>query len=104
MHMGFRRYNVRPIYSQNTNKGSNNVHKFERFIQLGRSYVATVYGPIAFGKTPVMFYKETENKNGKQKERGQMAYANSSQQNLFLCPQAHLWMQMSNVLLLNESS
>lgn len=70
MHMGFRRYNVRPIYSQNTNKGSNNVHKFERFIQLGRSYVATVYGPIVFGKTPVMFYKETENKNGKQKERG----------------------------------
>ncbi|ORE10704.1 DUF663-domain-containing protein [Rhizopus microsporus var. microsporus] len=63
MHMGFRRYNVRPIYSQNTNKGSNNVHKFERFLQLGRSYVATVYGPIAFGKTPVMFYKETENKN-----------------------------------------
>ncbi|CEI97317.1 hypothetical protein G6F70_002951 [Rhizopus microsporus] len=63
MHMGFRRYNVRPIYSQNTNKGSNNVHKFERFIQLGRSYVATVYGPIVFGKTPVMFYKETENKN-----------------------------------------
>lgn len=65
MHMGFRRYNVKPIYSQNTNKGSNNVHKFERFIQLGRSYVATVYGPIAFGKTPVTFYKETENPNGK---------------------------------------
>ncbi|KAG1459953.1 hypothetical protein G6F46_006023 [Rhizopus delemar] len=63
MHMGFRRYNVKPVYSQNTNKGSNNVHKFERFIQLGRSYVATVYGPIAFGKTPVTFYKETENPN-----------------------------------------
>lgn len=65
MHMGFRRYNVRPVYSQNTNKGTNNVHKFERFMQLGRSYVATVYGPIVFGKTPVMFYKETENVNGK---------------------------------------
>ncbi|KAI8885076.1 DUF663-domain-containing protein [Backusella circina FSU 941] len=63
MHMGFRRYTVRPVYSQNTNKGTNNVHKFERFMQLGRSYVATVYGPIVFGKTPVMFYKESENVN-----------------------------------------
>ncbi|RCI05342.1 hypothetical protein CU098_005966 [Rhizopus stolonifer] len=63
MHMGFRRYKVNPVYSQNTNKGTNNVHKFERFIQIGRSYVATVYGPIVFGKTPVMFYKETENPN-----------------------------------------
>ncbi|KAI7882788.1 uncharacterized protein EV154DRAFT_471218 [Mucor mucedo] len=63
MHMGFRRYNVRPIYSQNTNKGTNHVHKFERFQKLGRSYVATVYGPVVFGKMPVMFYKETDNVN-----------------------------------------
>jgi pre-rRNA-processing protein TSR1 len=65
LHMGFRRYNVRPIYSQNTNKGTNHVHKFERFQKLGRSYVATVYGPVVFGKMPVMLYKETENVNGK---------------------------------------
>ncbi|KAI9473689.1 MAG: hypothetical protein EXX96DRAFT_621326 [Benjaminiella poitrasii] len=63
LHMGFRRYNTRPVYSQNTSKGVNHVHKFERFIQMGRSYVATVYGPISFGKTPVMFYKETDNVN-----------------------------------------
>ncbi|KAI7898168.1 uncharacterized protein BX663DRAFT_525916 [Cokeromyces recurvatus] len=63
LHMGFRRYNTRPIYSQNTNKGVNHVHKFERFIQMGRSYVATVYGPVCFGKTPVMLYKETDNIN-----------------------------------------
>lgn len=65
LHMGFRRYNVRPIYSQNTNKGTNHVHKFERFQKLGRSYVATIYGPVVFGKTPVMLYKETDNVNGK---------------------------------------
>lgn len=64
MHMGFRRYVVRPIYSQNTNKGTNHVHKFERFMKLGRSYVATIYGPVVFGKMPVMFYKETDNING----------------------------------------
>lgn len=64
MHMGFRRYNVKPIYSQNTNKGTNHVHKFERFMKLGRSYVATIYGPVVFGKMPVMFYKETDNVNG----------------------------------------
>ncbi|KAI8974683.1 hypothetical protein BDB01DRAFT_806081 [Pilobolus umbonatus] len=63
MHMGFRRYQVRPIYSQNTNKGTNHVHKYERFAKLGRSFVASVYGPITFGKTPVMFYKETDNPN-----------------------------------------
>ncbi|CEP13339.1 hypothetical protein [Parasitella parasitica] len=64
MHMGFRRYNVKPIYSQNTNKGTNHVHKFERFMKMGRSYVATIYGPVVFGKMPVMFYKETDSVNG----------------------------------------
>ncbi|KAF7731982.1 hypothetical protein EC973_007087 [Apophysomyces ossiformis] len=63
LHMGFRRYTVRPIYSQNTNKGTNHVHKFERFLQLGRPSVATVYGPVVFGKVPCMLYKETEDVN-----------------------------------------
>ncbi|KAI9246121.1 hypothetical protein BDA99DRAFT_527523 [Phascolomyces articulosus] len=63
LHVGFRRYSVRPIYSQNTNKGTNHVHKFERFLHLGNSYIATVYGPVMFGKIPCMFYKETENVN-----------------------------------------
>ncbi|KAI8340516.1 hypothetical protein BC941DRAFT_370793 [Chlamydoabsidia padenii] len=63
LHMGFRRYTVKPIYSQNSNKGSNNVHKYERFLQLGRSSVATVYGPVVFGKVPCMLYKETEDVN-----------------------------------------
>ncbi|CAO3596261.1 unnamed protein product [Absidia cylindrospora] len=63
LHMGFRRYNVKPIYSQNSNKGSNNVHKYDRFLQMGRSTVATVYGPVVFGKVPCMLYKETDDVN-----------------------------------------
>ncbi|CAO3610265.1 unnamed protein product [Cunninghamella echinulata] len=63
LHMGFRRYKVQPIYSQNSNKGSNNVHKFDRFLQMGRSTVATIYGPIVFGKAPCLLYKETDDIN-----------------------------------------
>ncbi|KAI8148996.1 hypothetical protein BJV82DRAFT_663344 [Fennellomyces sp. T-0311] len=63
LHVGFRRYTVQPIYSQNTNKGTNHVHKFERFLHMGKPSVATVYGPIVFGKVPCMFYKETDNIN-----------------------------------------
>ncbi|CAG8815329.1 38627_t:CDS:10 [Gigaspora margarita] len=61
MHCGFRRYLVRPLYSQNTlgGKGTNNVHKYEKFINPGRSYIATIYGPINFGNLPVTFYKDT---------------------------------------------
>ncbi|CAG8432701.1 5683_t:CDS:10 [Diversispora eburnea] len=60
-----RRYEVRPQYSQNTlgGKGTNNVHKFERFLISGRTCVATIYGPIQFGKVPVTLYKETETIN-----------------------------------------
>ncbi|KAG2218809.1 hypothetical protein INT45_005456 [Circinella minor] len=63
LHVGFRRYSVRPIYSQNSNKGTNHVHKFERFLPMGGSSIATVYGPVVFGKVPCMFYKETDNVN-----------------------------------------
>lgn len=64
LHVGFRRYAVRPLYSQNTSKSSNHVHKYERFIHIGKSYIATIYGPVVFGKVPCMFYKETDNVNG----------------------------------------
>ncbi|KAI7872517.1 hypothetical protein BDF14DRAFT_1754280 [Spinellus fusiger] len=63
MHLGFRRYTVQPIYSQNSNKGTNHVHKYERFLHLGKSSFATVYGPVVFGKVPCVFYKETEDVN-----------------------------------------
>ncbi|CAJ0637222.1 16301_t:CDS:10 [Entrophospora sp. SA101] len=57
---GFRRYVVKPIYSQNTQgrKSTNNVHKFEKFLNPGRTCIATIYGPIQFGNLPVTLYKE----------------------------------------------
>jgi pre-rRNA-processing protein TSR1 len=59
--MGFRRMVVRPVYSQRGNgKGSNNVHKFERFLQMGKPAVATIYAPTVFGKVPCLLYKENE--------------------------------------------
>ncbi|RUS21181.1 hypothetical protein BC937DRAFT_93407 [Endogone sp. FLAS-F59071] len=65
LHVGFRRFVVHPLYSQNTQggKGTNNVHKFERFLQLGRTSIATVFGPIQFGNLPCLLFKETEDVN-----------------------------------------
>ncbi|KAI8871972.1 DUF663-domain-containing protein [Ramicandelaber brevisporus] len=60
MMSGFRRFVVHPIYSQHTARGSNNVHKFERFLQPGRRTVATVYAPIHFSKTPCLLFKANE--------------------------------------------
>ncbi|KAF9414032.1 hypothetical protein BGZ94_000535, partial [Podila epigama] len=65
LHCGFRRFVVRPIFSQNTRngKGTNNVHKSERFLQHGRSTVVTVYAPIQFGNLPVVLTKDTDDVN-----------------------------------------
>ncbi|KAG9298908.1 hypothetical protein G9A89_015930 [Geosiphon pyriformis] len=65
LHCGFRRYVVHPLYSQNTRggKGTNNVHKFERFFNIGRTCIATIYGPIHFGSLPVMLFKDTGDVN-----------------------------------------
>ncbi|CAG8517905.1 760_t:CDS:10, partial [Ambispora leptoticha] len=65
LHCGFRRYVVRPLYSENIkgSKGANNVHKFERFFNLGRTCIATIYGPIQMGNLPVILYKDTGNVN-----------------------------------------
>ncbi|RIA99286.1 hypothetical protein C1645_684977 [Glomus cerebriforme] len=60
LYCGFRKYIVNPIYSQNTQgKGTNNVHKFERFLNPGRTCIASIYGPIQFGHSPVMLFKDT---------------------------------------------
>ncbi|KAI9503688.1 ribosome biogenesis protein tsr1 [Coemansia spiralis] len=58
IHFGFRRYNVRPIFSQHTQGGAttNNVHKFERFLQPGTVSVGTIYAPIQFGTVPISLY------------------------------------------------
>ncbi|KAJ2015313.1 ribosome biogenesis protein tsr1, partial [Coemansia sp. S610] len=60
-HFGFRRYNVRPLFSQHSLGGSNTngVHKFERFLKPGVVSVGTVYAPIQFGTVPVSLYLPT---------------------------------------------
>ncbi|GJJ78867.1 pre-rRNA-processing protein TSR1 [Entomortierella parvispora] len=65
LHCGFRRFVVRPIFSQNSRngKGTNNVHKSERFLQHGRSTVVTVYAPIQFGNLPVVLTRDTGDVN-----------------------------------------
>ncbi|GBB94661.1 hypothetical protein RclHR1_00240009 [Rhizophagus clarus] len=61
---GFRRYLASPIYSQNTQgKGTNNVHKFERFFNPGVTCVASIYGSIQFGHSPVMLFKDNGDAN-----------------------------------------
>jgi len=63
VHCGFRRFVMRPIYSSNTRGGTNNVHKAERFLQPGRSTIATAYAPITYGPAPVLMFKYHENEN-----------------------------------------
>ncbi|KAF7315865.1 Bms1-type G domain-containing protein [Mycena indigotica] len=61
--IGPRRLRVNPIYSQHTRgggKGANNVHKFERYLRHGQTSVATIYGPVVFGKQPSVWLRETE--------------------------------------------
>ncbi|KAK7473209.1 ribosome biogenesis protein tsr1 [Stygiomarasmius scandens] len=61
--VGARRLEVNPIYSQHTRgggKGANNVHKFERYLRHGATYVATIYGPVVFGKQPCVLLRKSE--------------------------------------------
>ncbi|UZJ55097.1 hypothetical protein CBS101457_004417 [Exobasidium rhododendri] len=58
--LGPRRLRVNPIYSQhdignNGKSGSNNVHKFERYLKGGTGIVsvATIFGPVTFGGSNV---------------------------------------------------
>ena len=52
---GFRRWAVQPIFSEHT---VGDKHKFERFLQTGRTSVATVYGPVCFPPTPILLFRE----------------------------------------------
>ncbi|KAJ3026238.1 UNVERIFIED_CONTAM: hypothetical protein HDU68_005969 [Siphonaria sp. JEL0065] len=61
MFIGFRRYEIRPIYSADSRSGSNNVHRFERYFHHGRNVIANFYGPIGFESEPVLLFKANEN-------------------------------------------
>ena len=54
---GFRKFIVKPVYSSFTRDGGNNVHKFERFLNLGATSVGTVYAPIQFGPAPITLFR-----------------------------------------------
>ncbi|KAI0645813.1 ribosome biogenesis protein tsr1 [Trametes meyenii] len=61
--VGPRRLRVNPIYSQHLRgggKGANNAHKFERYLRHGVTDVATIYGPVVYGKQPCTLLRETE--------------------------------------------
>ncbi|KAI0663427.1 ribosome biogenesis protein tsr1 [Cubamyces menziesii] len=61
--VGPRRFRVNPVYSQHLRgggKGANNVHKFERYLRHGVTSVATIYGPVVYGKQPCTLLRETE--------------------------------------------
>lgn len=64
--VGPRRLRVKPIYSQYAQggaRGVNNVHKFERYLRHGDTYVATIYAPILFGYQPCSLLRESPGAN-----------------------------------------
>lgn len=65
--VGPRRYRINPTFSQHVRgggKGANNVHKSERYLRPGAATVATVYGPIVFGKQPCLLLRESDDEQG----------------------------------------
>ncbi|SDA08058.1 BZ3501_MvSof-1269-A2-R1_Chr8-1g09495 [Microbotryum saponariae] len=62
LQLGPRRFVINPIFSAHTlsngGKGTNNVHKFERFLRHGiDSHIATAYLPITFGNVPALLLR-----------------------------------------------
>lgn len=55
--VGFRRYVVRPIFSQHT---KSNKHKLERFMPVTGNFVASFYAPITLTDSPAMLFKIEE--------------------------------------------
>lgn len=78
--LGPRRLRVRPIYSQhdlanNGKRGTNNIHKFERYLRGGPGVVsvATIFGPVTFGgaNVPTILLRErTEDGESGYDQRG----------------------------------
>ncbi|KAA8917636.1 hypothetical protein TRICI_000237 [Trichomonascus ciferrii] len=62
MQCGPRRLVIRPLFSQMGSNASNDVYKFERFLQPGRASTATIIAPLMFGNVPVTYFKQTQDK------------------------------------------
>ena len=55
--VGFRRYVVKPIFSQHT---KSNKHKMERFMPVAGNFVASFYAPITLTESPAVLFKVEE--------------------------------------------
>jgi pre-rRNA-processing protein TSR1 len=62
MQCGPRRLVIRPLFSQMGSNASNDVYKFERFLQPGRASTATIIAPLMFGNVPVTYFKQSQGK------------------------------------------
>lgn len=53
---GYRKLITAPLYSTNTRGGTNNVHKFEKFLFEGRSSMGQAYLPVIYGAPVLLFH------------------------------------------------
>ena len=60
MSFGWRRFSAGPLYSEDSPSATK--HKVMRFLYPGQSAIASIYGPITFGKAPVLMFRHTEGK------------------------------------------
>jgi len=63
--IGFRQYKCNPIFSENSINSDK--HKYERFLQMGRTSIASVYQKIQYSPAPLLVFKEIE-ENGIKRE------------------------------------
>lgn len=62
MMCGPRRLMVRPVFSQAGSNSPNNVYKYERFLQPGRSSTASMIAPLMFGSVPILYFKQNQDR------------------------------------------
>mmetsp|Transcript_16788 Transcript_16788/g.44185 ORF Transcript_16788/g.44185 Transcript_16788/m.44185 type:complete len:459 (-) Transcript_16788:548-1924(-) len=53
-HVGFRKFSAQPIYSEDTRRADK--HRLERYLQPGRTSIATVYAPALHGPAPLLVF------------------------------------------------
>ncbi|KAF8327580.1 uncharacterized protein EI90DRAFT_3067300 [Cantharellus anzutake] len=56
--VGARRYRVNPIYSEHRTGKGNGLYKFERYLRHSHATVASIFGPIGFGKQSCTLLRE----------------------------------------------
>ncbi|KAI6242812.1 Pre-rRNA-processing protein TSR1-like protein [Aphelenchoides fujianensis] len=72
-HVGFRRYEVNPVFSQHANGDK---FKMERFMPEGTPFVASYYAPVTFGPCPVLVFQRDADGNKQFVAYGSVSDAN----------------------------